>query len=361
MFVQLMKTTHLGYMLSACFLLLACSESKHKKVEFDALPLESIKSTVLTIDTLPCNTFFSNPTSIHVLNDSLLFTFDDNRGDKMCHIININQGHIVKSFGEWGKARGEFLYPQGASLFADSLCYIYDFQSRNNVCFSLSNILQGEPGVKDVFTMEDINQEEPRAHRFYKVYPLSQERFIGFGNHPENRIQIFNKSKLLNTYSDFPILDETEENNWSIWGNMACFGVSPDEKHIVITTKIGAAFEILSLNGNQITHSTIRGFYKPEYSIAQGARPTCVIASPNTILGFNALYVTNDEFYTVLVGPDKRYNELLKFNFKGECTHRFCFPDFVKRIKCLTIRNGILWGFIENAKTNEINLIKSKI
>ena len=99
-----MKTTHLGYMLSACFLLLACSESKHKKVEFDALPLESIKSTVLTIDTLPCNTFFSNPTSIHVLNDSLLFTFDDNRGDKMCHIININQGHIVKSFGEGGSS-----------------------------------------------------------------------------------------------------------------------------------------------------------------------------------------------------------------------------------------------------------------
>ena len=56
---------------------------------------------------------------------------------------------------------------------------------------------------------------------------------------------------MLSTYSDFPVLDEKEENNRSLWGNLASFGVSPDEKHIVITTGIGAAFEILSLSGEK--------------------------------------------------------------------------------------------------------------
>ena len=359
MFIQLMKTAYSSCLLLACFLLWACGEHP-QKVEFKALPSDGIQSTAITIDTLSCNTFFSNPTSVYIINDSLLLTFDDNRGDKMCHIINTRKGAIMKSFGEWGKARSEFIYPQGAYLFEDSLCYIYDFQTRNNVCFSLMNILQGKPAVKSIIAMNEINYDEPMTHRFYKVYPLSQGRFIGFGNHPENRIQIFNSSKLLNTYSDYPILDETEENNWSIWGNMACFGVSPDEKHIVITTRIGAAFEILSLNGNQITHSHVRGFYKPEYDIAQGAKPACVIATPKTILGFNALHVTNDGFYAVLAGPENHYNELLKFNFDGECVHKYCFPDFVTDIACITLKNEILWGFIED-KENEIKLIKSRI
>ena len=38
---------------------------------------------------------------------------------------------------------------------------------------------------------------------------------------------------MLITYSDFPVLDEKEENNRSLWGNLASFGVSSDEKHIV--------------------------------------------------------------------------------------------------------------------------------
>ena len=138
--------------------------------------------------------------------------------------------------------------------------------------------------------------ERPVEHRFYQVLALSDNRFLGFGNHPENRIQIFNQSKVLATYSDFPVLDEKEENNRSLWGNLASFGVSSDEKHIVITTGIGAAFEILSLSGEKISHKLVKGFYAPKYSIAQGAVPVCVVVCPETVVGFNALHVADDCF-----------------------------------------------------------------
>lgn len=94
---------------------------------------------------------------------------------------------------------------------------------------SVKEALGGGNPVQDVIRMEEVESERPVEHRFYQVLALSDNRFLGFGNHPENRVQIFNKSKVLATYSDFPVLDEKEENNRSVWGNLASFGVSPDE------------------------------------------------------------------------------------------------------------------------------------
>ena len=165
---------------------------------------------------------------------------------------------------------------------------------------------------------------------------------------------------MLATYSDFPVLDEKEENNRSVWGNLASFGVSPDEKHIVITTGIGAAFEILSLSGEKISHNLVKGFYAPKYSIAQGAVPVCVVVCPETVVGFNALHVADDCFYAVLAGPEERYNEILKFDFDGECVHRYCLPSDIVYIHCMTVDKGRLWAFVEN-KDGEIKLIKARV
>ena len=141
---------------------------------------------------------------------------------------------------------------------------------------------------------------------------------------------------------------------------MGIFGVSPDEKHIVITTGIGAAFEILSLSGEKISHKLVKGFHAPKYSIAQGAVPVCVVVCPETVVGFNALHVADDCFYAVLAGPEERYNEILKFDFDGECVHRYCLPADIVNIHCMTVDKGRLWAFVEN-KDGEIKLIKAGI
>ena len=317
-------------------------------------------SDTLEIDSVRMNTFFSNPTSLFTIDDSLILVFDDNRSDKLCHFIH-TKGYVVKSFGEWGRARGEFILPQGLSLSKDKkTCCVYDYNTQYTVCFSVKEALGGGNPVQDVIRMEEVESERPVEHRFYQVLALSDNRFLGFGNHPENRVQIFNKSKVLATYSDFPVLDEKEENNRSVWGNLVSFGVSPDEKHIVITTGIGAAFEILSLTGEKISHKLVKGFYAPKYSIAQGAVPVCVVVCPETVVGFNALHVADDCFYAVLAGPEERYNEILKFDFDGECVHRYCLPSDIVNIHCMTVDKGRFWAFVGN-KDGEIKLIKARI
>ena len=348
------------FVVLATLLLFACKKEDGKKVEFHALPVSSIVSDTLEIDSVRMNTFFSNPTALFIIDDSLILVFDDNRSYKLCHFIH-TKGGVVKSFGEWGRARGEFILPQGLSLSKDKeTCCVYDYNTQYTVCFSVKEALGGGNPVQDVIRMEEVESGRPVEHRFHQVLALSNNRFLGFGNHPENRVQIFNRLKVLAAYSDFPVLDEKEENNRSVWGNLVSFGVSPDEKHIVITTGIGAAFEILSLSGEKISHKLVKGFYAPKYSIAQGAVPTCVVVCPETVVGFNALHVANDCFYAVLAGPEERYNEILKFDFGGECVHRYCFPSDIVYINCMTVDKGRLWAFVEN-KDGEIKLIQTRI
>ena len=98
-----------GFVVLATLLLFACKKEDGKKVEFRALPFTSIVSDTLDIDSVRMNPFFSNPTSLFTIDDSLILVFDDNRSDKLCHFIH-TKGYVVKSFGERGRARGEFIF-----------------------------------------------------------------------------------------------------------------------------------------------------------------------------------------------------------------------------------------------------------
>ena len=79
-----------------------------------------------------------------------------------------------------------------------------------------------------------------------------------------------------------------------------------------------------------------------------------------TVVGFNALHVADGCFYAVLAGPEERYNEILKFDFDGECVHRYCLPSDIVYINCMTVDKGRLWAFVEN-KDGEIKLIKARV
>ena len=139
-----------GFVVLATLLLFACKKEDGKKVEFRALPFTSIVSDTLDIDSVRMNTFFSNPTSLFTIAASLILVFDDNRSDKLCHFIH-TKGYVVKSFGERGRARGEFIFPQGLSLSKDKkICCVYDYNTQYNVCFSVKEALGGGNPVQDV-------------------------------------------------------------------------------------------------------------------------------------------------------------------------------------------------------------------
>ena len=158
------------FVVLATLWLFACKKEDGKKVEFRALPFSSIVSDTLEIDSVRMNTFFSNPTSLFTIDDSLILVFDDNRSDKLCHFIH-TKGYVVKSFGEWGRARGEFILPQGLSLSKDKeACCVYDYNTQYTVCFSVKEALGGGNPVQDVIRMEEVESERPVEHRFYQVF-----------------------------------------------------------------------------------------------------------------------------------------------------------------------------------------------
>ena len=80
------------FVVLATLWLFACKKEDGKKVEFHALPVSSIVSDTLEIDSVRMNTFFSNPTALFIIDDSLILGFDDNRSDKLCHFIHTKGG-----------------------------------------------------------------------------------------------------------------------------------------------------------------------------------------------------------------------------------------------------------------------------
>lgn len=132
---ELVEMNKIGLVLLSTLLLFACKKEDDKKVEFRTLPFYSVVSDTLEIDSVRMNTFFSNPTSLFVIDDSLLLVFDDDRNDKLCHFIH-TKGCVIKSFGERGRKRGEFIFPQGLSLSEDKkTCCVYDYNMQYNLLF----------------------------------------------------------------------------------------------------------------------------------------------------------------------------------------------------------------------------------
>ena len=171
------------FVVLATLWLFACKKEDGKKVEFHALPFSSIVSDTLEIDSVRMNTFFSNPTSLFTIDDSLILVFDDNRSDKLCHFIH-TKGYVVKSFGEWGRARGEFILPQGLSLSKDKeACCVYDYNTQYTVCFSVKEALGGGNPVQDVIRMEEVESERPVEHRwlYQATVSLDLVTILGIG------------------------------------------------------------------------------------------------------------------------------------------------------------------------------------
>ena len=262
------------------------------------------------------------PKQIKVIGDSLIAIIDPSQGDEFAHLIRIN-GDYVACFGKIGQGPGEFLTPDKLSVNNEGKLYIYDFRLCNSGVFHTDSLLSGTVERKKI-RYENIMPEG--VLRFNSVIHQSDSDFIGFCLNEINRIILVRNGKLIDSYNNYPQLDDNSEFNTSLWNNGACFSASPDGKHIVIGTSIGMAFEIFDIKDDKISSRIFKEFYKPIFTVAEGAVPVCVTYAEDCPVGFKTICATNEDFYGVIGGSAPDYedaNIIYRFDYNGKLIDKF--------------------------------------
>lgn len=295
---------------------------KSKELTYDIEALDNMPADSVDIRLVNTDIEFGNPSTIDFINDTLMIVFDTNVNDYVAHIIDTN-GHHIRSFGRKGRGEGELISPEDLSLSQrkDSV-FVYDMMLQRMLGFNISQLLSGEEQTPSQL---QLNPEiEGLEYRFFHTEAGADGQLFGFGPSTA-RIVTMTDGNPSYTYTDYPAADEDDETNKSIWNYSGSLNaLSPDRKKLVVATHIGGLFEIFDLDGGKLKSRTVKGFYKPEYSYAEGAVPKSVIPnSKNYIAGFRTLATGNDDFVAVLDGPDvKRINEIFTFDYDGEVKSR---------------------------------------
>lgn len=332
-----------------CFVMLfvvalgSCQKKDKQSAEYDASVLDSMETLKIDAKEISTNFTFADPQKMAMLGDSLLVIFDEKTSGKIAHVLQTN-GEYIGSFGERGKAKGELITPEEFSVGKDGKSvYFYDYKTANTVKFDVSDISKGNvvPTVVDNHQITD-----KLINRFSNVWYFSDHSFLGFGYNDKCRILYVENGKMQDNYVDYPLLDDDVECNWSLWNNAASFAVSPDQKHIVITTGLGMVFEVLNIENGKINSHVVKKFHKAVYELAQGAKPKCVSYIPETFEGCGSIYAANGGFYKCVLGsgPYYRQNDIIYyFDYDGKLIKKYKVP---KPVVCMC-----------QGKANELYLI----
>lgn len=316
----------------------SCSKKKdsYQEIIYDTSELNTVEPVKPITKVLPLNFELTNPTQLQFVNDSLFVVFDESSNGRFAHLFK--KGKYIVSFGVRGKAKGEMLTPQKCSISKDRRSiYFYDYTLAKSVRFDITDLLKGNsnPKVLDIDKMSShiIN-------RFNNVWHFSDDSFIGYGYDEKCRVLSVENGKVVDNYVNYPIVDKNAEYNHSIWSNMTLTAISKDQRHLVITTGIGMLFEIFDLAGGKVSSEVVKGFYKPEFGVAQGAKPACVIGNEKTFYGFTVLCASNDGFYGCVMGGAPNYdkaNVIYYFNYKGKLEKVYCLPN---KIVCMDVNEN---------------------
>lgn len=343
--------------------LFACNNSKQQQfdeIQYDASVLENGEFIDLSLTDISSDFLFSTPRQIDFVTDSLLVVFDNKTvTGKLAHLFT-KSGKPVGSFGMIGKGHGEMIYPYNICVGEDNRSvYFFDWRTSNSVRFMVDDILAGR-NVPVVIHLADSLDGDPN-YRFSTVYRFNDKDYIATGYNDEMRIMTVKDNRKVDNYTSYPKVDENEEYTWSIWSNSLWvkFGVTPNRKYLVNTTRIGMLFEIFELNEGKIESKVLKAFYKPEFGIAKGAQPACVIRNEKTISGFFALYCTDKSFWGVIGGPGStHYNEIYEFNYSGDLLNKYKVKGDVV---CLAVNAEDEMYLIMMDKNGEQHLMKADL
>lgn len=302
---------------------LSCSDNgKGEAVTYDPQELDAVEAESLSLVSLNDSFIFSRPEQIGFVADTLIIIHDNVGRDGISHIF-AGDGRHVKSFAKIGKGRGELLDP--VAFFVGEggrSIYYFDWKTKNTVKYPLQAVLDGK--VADASVIKFVSPFEKMKYGFRKVYHFDDSTYLGFGPDESSRIVLVKGNKAQDVYTTYPLVDENEENKWSIWTNMAKVGISPDRKHIVVGAAIGSMFEVFSVADGKINRDVFKAFYKPVYRLAQGAVPACVVSTKGTIWGFTALYCANESFWGVMGGEKYSHRDVIyEFSYSGELLNKY--------------------------------------
>ena len=321
--------------------IVSCSNKKTLDIDYNARELDEVSSQKLETVEIVTDYQFGHPVQIKVVNDTLIAVFDNNR--YIVHLIS-ERGRYLGGFGMIGKGNGEIVSPKCISVGSDaSTVYLYDFKMARVVKFNVSDILKG---FSNPVILENKQNLPVGVNRYTHVEYLDDDSYIGFGYNDNCRIQNVSNGHVADNYTEYPMLDENEEYTWSIWNNAANFAVSPDNKHIVITTGIGMLFEIFTVVDGKISTKALKAFHKPVFGIAKGAKPACVTYTDETFDGFTTICATNDGFYGCIGGKAPEYdlgNVIYYFDYAGDLEKKYKIDA---NVECLDIHKNKIYAIV---------------
>lgn len=294
---------------------------KTSVIEFDSSEFDNANDTIVEARVISSDFELIKPEGIKMVDDTTFIIFDKAADSHIAHLISTGGNHLA-SFGNIGQGPGEFLYPETVSIVGNKI-YVYDFRQCMTHILDRDSIMCGV--VQDNY-IDCKKTLIDGVYRFNEVVQISNDEYIGFGMTDKGRIMYVKNDSCLFNYTDFPILVEIPDHNTSLWNSYACYGVSPDRKHIVVTNGIGMAFEILTIDGCEIKSHVVKGFHKPVYEMAQGAIPPCVTSTEESFEGFRAISLTTDGFYACAGGSYPDYSErsaIYFFDYDGNLRQKY--------------------------------------
>lgn len=238
--------------------------------------------------------------------------------DEQLNIFDKNSGRYVKSILPKGRGTGEALSLKDFDLdHTSGKVVFYDLIGNRLTNFIIDSVTTHE------------NTGEYIHSRDYPIYMYrvlqGNNGYIAEGGLKENdkrvRLSIIENDSATYKYYTFPNVripgtDLKGIEPAYIYGSR--IAISPDKKRLAYSTNYGAILEIFDLTPKRITLNTMKGFYRPVYSIDKNS----IQSIPGkTIWGFIDLYATDKYIYTIFSGSKnpKETRNIAVFDWKGNC------------------------------------------
>ena len=324
------------------FLFISCCNTT-QEISYDSSEIDSSSIINVEIDTVPLTQQLVNPRRIEQLNDSLLVIFDPDGGDNSCMLLN-SDGFVYDTFGRRGKAKNELISPISMTVCGNKVI-VYDYSTQKAVSYyPLKNVHKVNGTAEENYYSIFPNSEDNDGAAINSFIGVNDGRLFIFGNN-KHWISMLKDGNVISKYMDYPIIDSDEECNWSLWGQFAEYAISPNNKHLIVGTRIGAVMELFHINDKSIEPHKVKGFYRPDFNIAIGAIPKCVTSTDKTIEGFCSICALDDYFLAVIGGKEcMKRNEVIIFDYEGKVLGKRLLPGDVS---CMAVINNSLYMIID--------------
>lgn len=281
-------------LLAVVILTAACSSPKVKYAQPKFPEEEARTFELLTEDQL-----WGGTVKIFKHGDILAVITHGATDDKWLHLYSLN-GDSIGDYVVSGRGPFEVDYVSGAYL-ADGVLYLMDSVDKKIISVELSVLLTGdlENAVSEDALVDGSNW-------LAYCFPLPNKRIIGvyspkiMGDIPyeKYRICLFDETgKLLSSYNESPYSEYSPIGRSYLELATSFKAVSPNGRHLALSTSVGAVLEIFSIV-DEVKHVRTSYYVEPQFE----EKGRSVQTSVKSIAGFGYLYGGNEHLFTVYDG-----------------------------------------------------------